>query len=79
MLFSFNRLSSKLLLLRYYGRHRIKLLTINYPSFPFISSLKRHCLTSSPLMTGTVKIVRADEGRIVEDEVAARGAKRGEG
>lgn len=26
-------------------------------------------------MTGTVKIVRADEGRIVEDEVAAKGAK----
>jgi len=26
-------------------------------------------------MTGTVKIVRADEGRIVEDEVAAKGVK----
>jgi len=30
-------------------------------------------------MTGTVKIVGANEGRIVEDEVAARGAKRAEG
>lgn len=27
-------------------------------------------------MTETVKIVRADEGRVVEDEVAARSAKR---
>lgn len=27
-------------------------------------------------MTGTVKIVRADEGRVVEDEVAVRSAKR---
>jgi hypothetical protein len=26
-------------------------------------------------MTETVKIVRADEGRIVEDEVAAKGTK----
>lgn len=50
-------------------------LTINCSSLsfsPFVSSrLERRCLTSWPLIAGTVKIARADEGRIVEDGCGA--------